>query len=153
MARLPRWLRAHFEPEDLEAVRAAIEAAEARTSGEIRVHLERRLPRGGRGHVLEHARRVFVRLGLHRTRRRNGVLIYLALGDRHLAVVGDDGIHARVGDAYWAGLRDRLAEGLRAGRPRDAVLAAVREVGQVLATHFPPEPGDVDELSDEVSLG
>jgi putative membrane protein len=58
-----------------------------------------------------------------------------------------------VGDAYWAAVRDRLVEGLRTGPPRDAVVAAVREVGRVLAAHFPPEPGDVDELTDQVSLG
>lgn len=153
MPRLPRWLRPHFRPEDLQAVQAAIEAAEARTSGEIRVHLERRLPRGRRSDVLGHAREVFVRLGLHRTRRRNGVLIYLAFADRRLAVVGDEGIHARVGDAYWAELRDRLVETLRRDTPRDALLAAVRDVGRVLAVHFPREPGDLDELTDEVSLG
>jgi TPM domain len=71
---------------------------------EIRVHLERRAPRQRDrrpGDVIKRARDVFHHLGLHRTGERHAVLIYLALEDRRLAIVGDQGIHGRVGDAYW----------------------------------------------------
>jgi uncharacterized membrane protein len=152
MVRHPRWVRRVFSPEDLETLRQAIVRAEARTSAEIRVHLELRLPRAAAGDALTHARHVFARLGMHRTTRRNGVLIYLALVDRRLAIVGDQGIHDRVGDDYWARIRDHMIERLRRGHPRDAVLEAIAETGQALHECFPSEPGDTDELSDEVSL-
>jgi uncharacterized membrane protein len=73
--------------------------------------------------------------------------------DRTLSIVGDDGIHSRVGDAYWHGVRDRMVERLRAGAARDAIVDAVAEVGAVLAREFPRRPDDVDELPDDVSLG
>lgn len=121
------------------------------TSGEIRVHLERRLPWRTRD-PLARARALFQRLGMHRTEHRHGVLIYVALGSRKLAVIGDEGIHTRVGDAHWAGVRDLMVERLRAGTPRDALVGAVGEVGRELARHFPRAPDDRNELSDDVSV-
>lgn len=152
MARHPAWVRALFSEADLDEVLAAVRRVEARTSGEVRVHLERRLPRGARGDALARAREVFTGLGMHRTAQRNGVLIYLTVDDHRLAIVGDEGLHARVGDGYWDGVRDALVERLRGGRPREAVVAAVHDVGDVLRRHFPGTPGDVNELRDDVSM-
>src|SRR2546429_3424676 len=93
MAKPPRWARRFLSETDLGAITEAIKAAESRTSAEIRVHLERRLGRGffGRKRVdaLARARAVFAKLGMHRTAERHGVLIYLAVDERTLAVVGD----------------------------------------------------------------
>ncbi|MBI2217832.1 MAG: hypothetical protein HYU51_11085 [Candidatus Rokubacteria bacterium] len=69
-----------------------------------------------------------------------------------LSIFGDEGVHARVGDGYWARTRGLMVERLRAGAPRDAVITAVGEVGRVLAEHFPRRPDDVNELSDQVSV-
>jgi uncharacterized membrane protein len=151
MAFHPRWSRRLLSDADFEAISAAIRDAERATSAEIRVHLERRLPRGMTD-ALEHARDVFTRLGMHRTRERHGVLIYLAAEDRKLAIVGDEGIHARAGDDHWAGVRDLMIERLRAGAPRDAITAAITAVGRELARHFPRRPDDTNELSDTVSV-
>jgi uncharacterized membrane protein len=152
MARHPRWVLRVFSADDLQALVEAIAGAERTTSGEIRVHLEPRLPRSAGRDALARARQVFADLGMHRTAQRNGVLVYLALADHRLAVVGDEGIHARVGDGYWARLRDRLVERLRGGRPSQALLEAIGEVGTVLREHFPRGPDDVNELNDEVSV-
>ncbi len=151
--RHPRWTRALFTTDDLEAIGAAVAAAERQTSGEIRVHLERRLPRGSApGDALPRATEIFTRLGMHATADRNGVLIYLAVEDHQLAIAGDAGVHARVGDEYWQRIRDAMVERLRRGDARAAVLHAVAEVGEVLRRFFPPRPDDRNELSDQVSL-
>ena len=155
MGKHPRWTRRFLSDEDFDAIIRAIVAAEAETSGEIRVHLERRVPRhrgDKRGDVSRRAHEVFGHLGMHRTPQRHGVLIYLALEDRRLAIVGDEGIHGRVGDLYWARVRDLMMEKLRAGAARDALLAAIGEVGRALTEHFPRRPGDVNELSNQVSV-
>jgi uncharacterized membrane protein len=151
----PRWVSRVFSREDLDAVVAAVDRAESRTAGEIRVHIERRVARGRRDRTdaMTRARDVFAQLKMHETALRAGVLIYLALEDHQLAIVGDDGIHTRVGDAYWAGIRDRMVDRLRGGATREAIVQAVEEVGAVLAREFPRRPDDIDELTDEVSLG
>jgi uncharacterized membrane protein len=155
MARHPRWARSLFSESDFEAIAAAVAEAEAATSAEIRVHLERRVPapRGAaRADALGRARDVFAQLGMHRTALRHGVLVYLALEDRRVAIVGDEGIHARVGDDYWAGVRDLMVEHLRRGEARAAMIDAVRALGRSLARHFPRQPDDTNELSDSVSV-
>jgi uncharacterized membrane protein len=152
----PRWLRRLFSRTDLDAIVAAVRAAEARTAAEIRVHIERRVTRGRAPSALDalaRARHVFVALKMHETALRAGVLIYVAIEHRKLAIVGDEAIHARVGDGYWDAIRDRMVERLRGGAARDAVIEAIAEVGAVLAREFPRRPDDVDELPDELSLG
>lgn len=131
-----------------ERVSAAVAAAEAGTSGEIHVHLAKTEPGVD---LLETAKRKFTELGLDRTKRRNGVIILVAIHDRKAAIWGDEGIDRKAGRTLWdkalAAMiaefsRERYAEGIEAG---------VREAGRALAEHFPPEGGDVNELPDEVS--
>ena len=156
LGRHPGWARRVFTEADLDAIAAAVRDAERGTSAEIRVHVERRVAHGLRRRTtdpMERARQVFAALAMHRTVHRAGVLVYLAIEDRKLAIVGDEGIHARVGDDYWTGVRDRMVERLRAGAVRGAVIGAVAEVGTTLARFFPRRPDDVDELPDDISLG
>jgi uncharacterized membrane protein len=89
---------------------------------------------------------------MDRTAHRNGVLIYVAVEDRKLAIVGDVAVHDRVGEAYWQRVRDAMVERLRAGASREAVVQAVLDVGGVLRKFFPHRRDDRNELSDEVSL-
>jgi uncharacterized membrane protein len=156
LGRHPRWAAGVLTEADLDAIAAAVREAERHTSAEIRVHIERRVAHGLRRRTtdaMQRAREVFAALGMHRTAHRSGILVYLALEDRKLAIVGDEGIHARVGDEYWAGVRDRMVERLRAGAVRGALVGAVADVGATLARFFPRRPDDVDELPDDVSLG
>jgi uncharacterized membrane protein len=148
MARHPRWVRRFLGEAGLDAVAAAIAAAEAETSAEIRVHLDARCP----GEALARATRVFERLGMHRTAARNGVLIYVSVEDHKLAVLGDRGIHERVGQAYWDGLVEAVLAYCRRQQFRDGLVHAVGEVGAALRRHFPRRPDDVDELPDRVSV-
>jgi uncharacterized membrane protein len=149
MAKHPRWTHALFSDADLDAIADAVASAERETSGEIRVHLERH-HRGG--DALARATEIFTRLGMHATAQRNAALIYLAVDDHTLAIAGDAGVHAHVGDEYWQRIRDAMVERLRRGEPREAVVHAVGEVGQVLRRYFPRRPDDRNELSDRVSL-
>ena len=150
----PRWLLRRLSADDLDAIARAVGGAEARTSAEIRVHLEPRVPHASPGRTLaalDRAREIFTTLGMHETQERNGVLIYVALADRKLAVVGDEGIHARLGDAYWAKVRDLMVRRFADGASREAITGAVKMLGDALAEHFPRRPDDVDELPNRVS--
>jgi uncharacterized membrane protein len=95
---------------------------------------------------------VFERLGMTRTAARNGVLVYVAVEDRKLAVIGDEGIHRAVGEDYWRGLVGDVLAHMRDRRPRDGLTHAVGEIGEALARFFPRRPDDRNELSDRVSL-
>jgi uncharacterized membrane protein len=147
----PAWIKQLLSDADLDAIAAAVAAAESQTSGMIKVHLERRV-HGHRGDALARAKDVFARLQMHRTVQRHAVLVYLALEDRQLAVIGDAGIHARVGDQGWNAIRDHMVARLAAGAAREALIGAVDEVGRFLREHFPSAPGDVPDSSDDLTV-
>jgi uncharacterized membrane protein len=149
MPRHPRWVRRFLSEADLHGVAAAIAAAEKQTSAEVRVHLDARCP----GDAMAQAVAVFERLGMHRTAERHGVLIYVAIEDRKLAVLGDQGIHDRLGQTYWDRLVQDILAHFRDERPRDGLLHALGEVGAALRQHFPRRSDDDNELPDQLSIG
>lgn len=127
---------------------AAIADAEKATSGEIRVFVSCRevddpVPRAA-------AR--FEKLGMTQTALRNGVLLYFAPLSKKFAVVGDTGIHSKCGPEFWEEVSAEIRERLRTEHFTDAILHGVRKVGATLARHFPPQAGDRDELSNDLSL-
>ena len=128
-------------------VEAAIERAEHGTSGEIRICVAGLF--WGRSRAM--GERAFRRLNMSATRNRNGVLIVIAPMRRQLVIVGDEGLHARVGDAFWDALGARTADQLRSGDFTHALLQAVKLVGFQLAEHFPSDaPEDQNELPNAV---
>ncbi len=149
---MPVWRRRKrglFSVEEEERIVRAIRRAESRTSGEIRVHVESRCP----GEPLAVARSWFSRLGMHRTAEHNGVLFYFAARHRKFAVVGGEGIHAHVGEAFWHSLRNRMAERFRAGDLVGGLEEAILAVGDELSVAFPRREDDENELPDEISHG
>lgn len=148
MARHPAWVTEFLSEDDLASIASAVRRAEARTSAELRVHLDHSCET----EPLSRAIKVFERLGMHKTAHRNGVLIYVSVSDHKLAVIGDKGIHEKVGDAYWRDLVGAVRERLRQRRSREGLEHAIVEVGRTLGHHFPRRPDDTNELPDEVSL-
>ena len=136
-----------IEKLDEERIVQAIAAAERMTSGELRVCISHR----HRDDALAAAQQRFQKLGMERTRHRNGVLIFFVPRTRQFAVWGDGAVHARCGDDFWKGMVGEMTSLLKEGGFTDAVVLAVTRVGEVLARHFPPEPVDRDELSNRVA--
>ena len=131
-----------------QRVAQAIAEAERRTSGEVRVHLDEHIE----DDVLDHAAFVFEELGMHRTKDRNGVLIYVSTGDRKVAVVGDTGINERVPAGFWTDVVGVLKLHFAAGRRAEGLCEAVGMVGEKLKALHPYQSDDRDELSNEVSM-
>jgi uncharacterized membrane protein len=136
---------------DVDAVERAVREAEGHTTGEIRVALARFYFWGD---VRRAAARTFERLGMRRTRQRNGVLIFVAPWRRRFAILGDDGLRDRVAPEFWQGLVGPLAEAFRVGDATGGLARAVAAVGAELAAHFPAGGGGANpnELSDTVAL-
>lgn len=92
----------------------------------------------------------FLAHGLHVTQDRTGVLIFAALTDRQVEIIADEGIHARVDPDVWAEAVTALTAGLRARRPVEGFQRAIGLAGTVLAEHFPPRPGNPNEVPNRV---
>lgn len=124
----------------------AIAAAERQTSGEIRVFVQR----GEIDDPLAAARAQFEKLGMTATRERNGVLIFVAPRAQKFAVVGDEGIHQRCGEAFWQELVGAMQTHFKAENFTEAVAHAIERTGELLAAQFPRRPDDRDELPNAV---
>ncbi|CAL1520500.1 TPM domain-containing protein [Chitinophaga sp. MM2321] len=128
----------------------AIRIAERLTSGEIRLFVENHC-----SYVdpLDRAKEAFLSLGMERTKQRNGVLVYVALKDHQFAILGDQGIHDKVGDDFWQDEAALLRSHFQSNRIIDGIEACIKEIGESLRTHFPHETGDNNELSDDIVFG
>ncbi|PCJ82222.1 MAG: hypothetical protein COA49_01625 [Bacteroidetes bacterium] len=130
-------------------VEDTISKAEKITSGEIRVHIDRKC----KGDVMDRAASVFSTLNMHKTEARNGVLIYLSTENRKFAIIGDGGINEKVPDGFWQSTYDSALPYLKKGEWTEALCRAVDKCGEVLRDYFPYEEGDVNELDDGISWG
>lgn len=126
----------------------AIKAAELATSGEIRVHLEETCPEGD---PVARAIAVFEHLGMHKTREQNGVLFYVAMGDRKFAVIGDKGIDQRVPTGFWDAIKNDLRYYFAQGQYAQGLAIGIARAGEQLQTYFPRLADDTNELSDDIS--
>ena len=126
---------------------AAIRDAEARTSGEIRVFVQR-----GKlnANPLVAAQKKFHQLRMHATRERNAVLIFVAPRAHKFAVVGDKAIHEKCGDEFWQRVVDGMRVHFQNEKFSHALVEAIQEVGKALAAHFPGAPTNTNELPDDV---
>lgn len=134
---------------DEEAVKAAIVEAERGTTGEIRVSVSTFFW----GDVRKTAEKAFERLGMTATARRNGVLFFLVPSRRKLVVLGDAGIHEKVGQGFWEDVTAAVAGRFRNGDFTGGLVLGVAEAGRVLALHFPREETNPNELPDDVDYG
>jgi putative membrane protein len=90
----------------------------------------------------------FYSSGLYRTREENGIEIFLSLFEKRVVVIGDRGIHAKMGNAHWDDVRDKIINGIRLGKPREGICSAIESCGESLAKNFPRRADDINELPD-----
>ena len=145
----------HTRPElmrtiDVDRIKAAIAAAESAASGEIRVSVSRYFW----GSVRQAAERAFVRMGMTRTKHRTGVLFFIVPARKKFIVLGDEGIHAKVGQEFWESLAALLSGRFRKGEFTEGLVEAIGEAGRQLDAHYPCDPTvDINELADDVDFG
>ncbi len=137
-----------FSVEQKEAIVRAIQEAERNSSGEIRVHIENHCNKN----VLDRATQVFAELNMHKTVLRNGILIYIALQDRKLAIIGDVGINTKVPTQCWEQIKDLMLQQFKDGKLCEGICQGILEAGQHLKSFFPYQEDDINELPDDISF-
>tara|TARA_R110002049_G_scaffold32257_2_gene107796 strand:- start:735 stop:1175 length:441 start_codon:yes stop_codon:yes gene_type:complete len=140
-----KFLTAPEEQEIIEAIRQA----ELKTSGEIRVHIEKT----SKGDATNRALEVFHFLKMDNTKLQNGVLIYVAIEDRTFVIYGDKGINDVVSKDFWDSTKDIMQSHFKSSNFKQGLIDGIIKSGEQLAKYFPWEHGDVDELSNEISKG
>ncbi len=135
--------------EEKQMIVGAIKKAELSTSAEIRVHIDSVCATS----VLDSASRRFEKLGMQKTKERNGVLIYVAINSRKCAIIGDIAINQVVDKNFWNKCYAILIECFSKEDYAKGISKVIEMCGEVFATHFKYTSDDVNELPDEISFG
>ncbi len=134
-----------------EQIVAAIRAAEKNTSGEVRVYIESKCRFVN---PVDRAIEVFYGLKMEQTDEHNGVLIYVALKDHQLAVYGDEGIHKKVGVAFWKTTVAQMLQHFNKENYVTGICEVVTAIGNTLEKEFPYQQNDdKNELPDAIVFG
>ena len=145
MSKVEDFLTKKEEEEIVEAIRIA----EKNTSGEIRVHIEKT----AEGDAFNRALQVFHYLKMDNTKAQNGVLIYVAVEDKHFVIYGDKGINDVVPKNFWDSTKDIIQSYFKSGNFKQGLIEGILKAGTELEKHFPWDHGDTNELSNQISKG
>lgn len=124
------------------AIVDAIKKAEGKTSGEIRVFVTRQAVY----HPLGEGRRVFEKIGMMETKKRNGVLFFIAPKTRRFSVIFDVGVEKKCGSSFWHQVTNEMSYYFEKDAYTFALVAGIKLAGKILADHFPSCPEDKNEL-------
>lgn len=137
--------------EEKEQVVAAIKQAESRTSGEIRVYMERHCKYVD---AIDRAGEIFFNLKMDNTKDRNAVLLYIAIKDKQMAIFGDEGIYNKTGKEYWQHLVNTILQHFNKADFALGISEYIREIGEGLHSFFPYDrASDHNELPDDIVFG
>lgn len=131
-----------------EEIQEGIRLAELKTSGEIRVHIDKKCD----SDPFEKAITIFNKLKMYQTQDRNGVLIYISFSDRKLAIIGDEGINNVVPSDFWESTKNELIFRFKRNEFAQGIIDAVNEAGKQLQNYFPLKSDDKNELSNEITM-
>lgn len=127
----------------------AIENAEQKTSGEIRVHMAGHVF----GDIYKKGKTVFEKLGMTSTRERNGILFFIAEKSHKFAILGDTGIHQKVHQEFWDELTQVMVQHFKKGEFNEGLCQAILACGEKLVAYFPRTTTDKNELTNQISRG
>lgn len=134
-----------FSKDDLARLKAVIADAEKYTSGEIRLFIEDTCAE----EVLDRTAFIFSKLKMQDTKERNGVLLYIAVQSKKIAILGDAGINSKVPENFWDEIIGKLTQSFSEKKFMAGLEAALTDTGKVLGMHFPMAGADVNELPDD----
>lgn len=140
-------------PFNKKEIEAAIVRLEQQTSAELRVYIERHIPKSSQSHsVISRALSVFEQLEMTETEMSNGVLIYIAYKDHKCAIIGDKGIDQYVDKNFWQEQCNEMTHNFKQKVYTKGVVKVIENITEILAKYFPIQPSDRNELDNEVII-
>lgn len=131
---------------DHAQITQAIQAAEKATSGEIQVFVTRKKV----ADPYLAAQKVFEKIGLGKTKEKNAILFFIAESSKCFAIIGDIGIHQKVGPSFWDALRDKVSAHFSRAEFTQGICETIAACGESLQVFFPCSDKDINELPDHV---
>ncbi len=150
---MKEWISKYFTEEDLTSIKNEIAEVEKTTSGEIRVcfrHKRKLFENKDKLH--ESALKEFHALGMHKTKHKTGVLIFILFHNKYFDVIADEGIHKKIPDETWKKFEDLLISEFKRERYTSAIIHVIKRIGDTLAKEFPCGTDDANEISDDAVI-
>lgn len=143
--------KSFFSKEENDQIVQSIRDAERQTSGELRIFVEAKCKYVD---PLDRAKELFMKLEMDETEKHNGVLFYLAVKDKQLAIFADEGIHKAAGDEYWKKTVVQVLSVFSKKSVTEGIVTTVSQIGEALKSYFPYDASvDKNELPDEIIFG
>ncbi|MGE5437242.1 MAG: TPM domain-containing protein [Syntrophothermus sp.] len=143
----------YFDDDELLRISNTIKKYEMQTSGEIAVSVKEHSSISEKKKSIEElAKQEFVKLGIHNTKDKTGILIFILLDKKQFHILADSGINEKVQQDTWDKIKDIIESKFREGSYAEGLIYGVEEVGKILAEHFPIKPDDVNELSNIINF-
>ncbi|MEK0423506.1 MAG: hypothetical protein RLZ95_1416, partial [Bacteroidota bacterium] len=100
------------------------------------------------------ATELFFKNKMNETKDRNGVLLYVAVKDKKIAIYADQAIYERMGIEFWYSQVQEMTAHFKSMNYVTGITTVVKDIGNALRAHFPYDRGtDTNELSDEIMIG
>jgi uncharacterized membrane protein len=88
---------------------------------------------------------------MHKTKARNGVLIYVGVETHQFAIYGDIGIDGIVSPDFWEKTKEKIRYHFEHKNFKAGLIAGISQAGECLKDYFPFDKDDVNELSNTIS--
>lgn len=102
--------------------------------------------------VKERALRHFMESGVYNTKDRTGILIFISILEKRVELLADSGINEKIPQKKWQSIVDNIIKGIKEKNVTPHLIESINECGKILAEHFPIQPDDINELSDEIDI-
>ena len=143
-----RW-RLPFPEAVLKDIEKAVKRSESQHRGELRFAIENSLAPGWVWHGMtarHRASEIFSNLRVWDTEENSGVLIYILLADREVHILADRGIHQCVDQSEWDRIAQIMQNEFAKGDFRQGSVQGIEAITTLLATYFPANSENTDEL-------
>lgn len=96
--------------------------------------------------VQEAAITCFYENELYKTRDETGILIFISVFEKKVWLLADKGINSKIDTDEWQNIVNEIIKGIKSGKQTEAIIDAVKKVGEKLSQHFPIKKDDTNEL-------
>jgi len=141
----------YLSDNDMKSISGKIKEVEKRTSGELVVSIKRKRPTMQKKKpISELAVTEFNRIGMCKTADSTGILLFILFEDREFYILADKGVNEKVDKNTWEEVKNNMQNYFVKGEYCTGIINSLEQMGNILASHFPIKPGDVNEIADDV---
>ncbi len=97
-----------------------------------------------------HARLHYASIGLKQPHIKSALLIFCSAAERTVEILADDAIGEKLPTSVWQPIVETFKADFARGRVADAFVFASDACAAILSPLFPPEPGQVNEIPDDL---